>query len=103
MSIDMNAWMGLTVEQEIVLVMFWVMPLLPNCLHLEGYAMLCTMNASMQRSYSKCARVLCMTWDKTFFFLVASWKRETYFKYVFETYHVNDCELSYNRLILSMS
>jgi hypothetical protein len=25
-----------------------VMPLLPNCLHLEGYVMLCTMNASMK-------------------------------------------------------
>jgi hypothetical protein len=70
MSIDMNAWMGLTMEQEIILVMFWVMPLLPNFLHLEGYAMLCTMNASMQRSYSKCARVLCMTWDKAYFLLL---------------------------------
>ena len=101
MSIDMNAWMGLTMEQEILLVMFWVIPLLPNCLDLEGYVMLCTMNTSIQRSYSKRARVLCTAWDKTLFFMLLAsiWKRETYFKYVFETYHMNAFELSYNILI----
>jgi hypothetical protein len=48
MSIDMNAWMCLIVEHEIVLVMFWIIPFLTSCLHLEGYAMLFNLNDSFE-------------------------------------------------------
>ena len=48
MSIDMNAWMCLIVEHEIVLVMLWIIPFLTSCPHLEGYAMLFTLNDSFE-------------------------------------------------------
>jgi hypothetical protein len=48
MSINLNAWMYLIVEHEIVLVVLWIISFLTSCLHLEDYAMLFTLNDSFE-------------------------------------------------------
>ena len=40
MDINLHAWMGITVKEEIELAMSWVMSLLPRCLHIKGCVML---------------------------------------------------------------
>jgi hypothetical protein len=82
------------------------------------YVMLCTLNASfewdvchssewagMKWSYSKCVVIFRYDMVCGIFSLVLAtiWKRERHFNLSFETCNVNDCEFSYNKLILGMS